>query len=69
MEVVSDAGMQFRLVARRLLVLLRELNDLDRPWHLARTQNIHNAVVIEAHAKVELLQNSSVASSGDFGLK
>lgn len=61
--------MQLWLVARVLLVLLRERNNFDRPRHLARAQNIDYAVVLETHFEVELLENTSVAAGGDSGLK
>lgn len=61
--------MQLGLVARLLLVLLRERNNFDRPWHLARAQNIDYAVVLETHFEVELLENTSVAACSNSGLE
>jgi hypothetical protein len=62
-EVVSDARMQLWLVACLLLILLRKLYDLNSPRHLARTQHVHDAVVLKTYTKTEFLNNPSVASS------
>lgn len=61
--------MKFRLVTRLLLVFFRELNDFDRPWHLACAQNIHDTIVLEANTKVELLEDACVTTSCNSCLK
>lgn len=61
--------MQFWLVAGLFLVFLREGNNFDCPRHLARAQNVDYAIVLKTHLKVELLENTSVATSCDSGLK
>lgn len=68
MEVVGDAGMQLRLVARLLLVFLGELYDSNGPGHSACAQYIHHTVVVEADAKVELLKDARISACGDFSL-
>lgn len=60
--------MQFGLVARFVLVLFGEADDFDGPRHAACAQHIHHSEIVEAHWKVQGLQNACVAASGDFSL-
>lgn len=68
LELVRHTRMQFRLIAGVLFVFLAKVDNLDGPRHAARAEHVHHTKVIEAHLEAELLQTTSVATRGDFGL-